>query len=82
MTENPNPITTEVRKAIEHRATWMYLLLKEARDRGLEWDDFGRGGNQENWLDPRAAEKGKDGRPFQYGGVPDRFCGRDQSGGV
>ena len=42
MTENSAPIITEVRKAIEHRATWMYLLLKEARERGLEWDDFGR----------------------------------------
>jgi len=42
MTENTSPITTEVRKAIEHRATWMYLLLKEARERGLEWDDFAR----------------------------------------
>lgn len=42
MTETIDPITTEVRKAIEHRATWMYLLLKEARDRGLDWDDFGR----------------------------------------
>ena len=35
-------IVQEVRKAIEHRATWMYLLLKEARERGLEWDDFAR----------------------------------------
>jgi hypothetical protein len=42
MTENHDPITTEVRKAIEHRATWMYLFLKEARERGLAWDDFGR----------------------------------------
>ena len=42
MTKNPNPITIEVRKAIEHRATWMYLLLQEARERGLEWDDFAR----------------------------------------
>jgi hypothetical protein len=32
----------EVRKAIEHRATWMYLLLKEARERGLAWDEFAR----------------------------------------
>ena len=32
----------EIRKAIEHRATWMYLLLKEARERGLDWDDFAR----------------------------------------
>ena len=35
-------VVHEVRKAIEHRATWMYLLLKEARQRGLEWDDFAR----------------------------------------
>ena len=41
MTENTQLIT-EVRKAIEHRATWMYLLLKEARERGLEWDEFAR----------------------------------------
>ena len=34
MNETIDPITTEIRKAIEHRATWMYLLLKEARDRG------------------------------------------------
>lgn len=42
MTEKKDPIIPEVRKAIEHRATWMYLLLKEARERGLDWDDFGR----------------------------------------
>lgn len=42
MNETTDPITTEVRKAIEHRATWMYLLLKEARERGLDWDDIGR----------------------------------------
>jgi hypothetical protein len=35
-------LVTEVRKAIEHRATWMYLLLQEARERGLDWDDFAR----------------------------------------
>ncbi|MBS3750091.1 MAG: L-2-amino-thiazoline-4-carboxylic acid hydrolase [Anaerolineales bacterium] len=35
-------LVSEVRKAIEHRATWMYLLLKEARKRGLDWDDFAR----------------------------------------
>lgn len=27
---------------IEHRATWFYLLLDEARKRGLDWDDFAR----------------------------------------
>jgi hypothetical protein len=35
-------LVTEIRKAIEHRATWMYFLLKEAQERGLEWDDFAR----------------------------------------
>lgn len=35
-------VVQEVRKAIEHRATWMYLLLKEAGQRGLDWDDFAR----------------------------------------
>jgi hypothetical protein len=32
----------QLRGAIEHRATWMYLLLDEARKRGLDWDDFAR----------------------------------------
>jgi hypothetical protein len=41
MTANPE-VVAEVRKAIEHRATWMYLLLTEARERGLDWDDFAR----------------------------------------
>ncbi|NQS92586.1 MAG: L-2-amino-thiazoline-4-carboxylic acid hydrolase [Chloroflexi bacterium] len=40
--EHDEQIVLEVRKAIEHRATWMYLLLKEARERGLDWDDFAR----------------------------------------
>jgi len=40
--EHQELLVQEVRKAIEHRATWMYLLLKEARERGLEWDDFAR----------------------------------------
>ncbi len=35
-------VVAEVRKAIEHRATWMYFLLQEARQRGLDWDDFAR----------------------------------------
>jgi len=42
MTDNPSLLVTEVRKAIEHRATWMYLLLQEARKSGLDWDDFAR----------------------------------------
>ncbi|MCJ7733518.1 MAG: L-2-amino-thiazoline-4-carboxylic acid hydrolase [Anaerolineales bacterium] len=40
--EHEEQLVQEVRKAIEHRATWMYLLLKEARERGLAWDDFAR----------------------------------------
>ena len=41
-TVSKEKLVREVRKAIEHRATWMYLLLKEARERGLAWDDFAR----------------------------------------
>ena len=40
--KNDEQIVVEVRNAIEHRATWMYLLLDEARKRGLDWDDFAR----------------------------------------
>ncbi len=40
--EHAEALVDEIRKAIEHRATWMYLLLKEARERGLDWDDFAR----------------------------------------
>ena len=36
--------TNALRGAIEHRATWMYLLLDEARKAGLSWDDFARKG--------------------------------------
>jgi len=31
-----------IRAAIEHRATWFYFLLDEARKKGLDWDDFAR----------------------------------------
>ena len=30
------------RAAIEHRATWFYLLLDEAKKDGLDWDSFAR----------------------------------------
>jgi hypothetical protein len=40
--DHEKKLVQEVRKAIEHRATWMYLLLQEARKRGLDWDDFAR----------------------------------------
>ena len=34
--------TTLVRNAIEHRATWFYLLLEEIRKRGMDMEDIGR----------------------------------------
>lgn len=34
--------TNVYRSMVEHRATWLYLLLDEARKRGLDWDDFAR----------------------------------------
>ena len=41
-TQTQELTVNEVRKAIEHRATWMYFLLQEARGHGLEWDGFAR----------------------------------------
>ena len=32
----------DMRSAIEHRATWFYLLLDEARKQGIDWDNFAR----------------------------------------
>ena len=37
-----DPEATLLRGAIEHRATWMYLLMDEARKQDLDWDDFAR----------------------------------------
>ena len=34
--------TNDMRGALEHRATWMYLLMDEARKKGLDWNDFAR----------------------------------------
>lgn len=34
------PIVRKVRSMFEHRATWLYLLLDEARKKGLQWKDF------------------------------------------
>lgn len=47
MTIKNNPTVNEehindMRGAFEHRATWFYLLLDEARKKGLDWDDFAR----------------------------------------
>jgi len=32
----------DIRNAIEHRATWMSLLIDEARKSGLDWEGFAR----------------------------------------
>ena len=32
----------DMRAAIEHRATWFYLLLDEAEKAGLPWEEFAR----------------------------------------
>ncbi len=37
-----DPVTDKIRGAIEHRALWQYLLMDEARKKGLDWDDFAR----------------------------------------
>ena len=34
------PLVTKVRGMYEHRAAWLYLLLDEARKKGLAWKDF------------------------------------------
>jgi len=33
-------LLTKIRGMFEHRAEWLYLLLDEARKRGLEWEEF------------------------------------------
>ena len=33
-------LLTKVRGMYEHRAEWLYLLLDEARKKGLAWEDF------------------------------------------
>jgi hypothetical protein len=30
-----------VRGTLEHRATWLYFLLKEAEKKGIQWEDIG-----------------------------------------
>jgi hypothetical protein len=34
--------TIDLRNAIEHRATWFYLLLDEAEQAGVDWEKIGR----------------------------------------
>jgi len=45
--ENKPSITTEqrvndMRSALEHRGTWLYLLLEEAEKAGYDWEGFAR----------------------------------------
>lgn len=37
-----NRIIKGVRGTIEHRATWLYLLLDEAEKQGISWEDFAK----------------------------------------
>lgn len=41
-TINDSEVVNEIRSAIEHRATWMYYLMDEARKEGLDWEGFAR----------------------------------------
>lgn len=36
-----NFILKAIRGTLEHRATWLYLLLKEAQKKGIQWEDIG-----------------------------------------
>ena len=36
-----NFILKAVRGTLEHRATWLYLLLKEGEKKGVKWEDIG-----------------------------------------
>jgi len=36
-----NFILKAVRGTLEHRATWLYFLLKEAGKKGIKWEDIG-----------------------------------------
>lgn len=37
-----NQHVNDMRSALEHRATWFYLLLEEAERAGLDWEAVGR----------------------------------------
>lgn len=36
-----NYVIKSIRGTLEHRATWLYLLLKEAEKKGVKWEDIG-----------------------------------------
>ena len=33
-------VLQKIREQLEHRAFWLYLLCKEAKKKGLEWEEF------------------------------------------
>lgn len=37
-----NEVINKLRNAIIHRGLWMGLILKEAKERGLDWEEIGR----------------------------------------
>lgn len=39
---NTDPEIQLIRGALEHRAIWMYLILKEAEKKDIPWEDIGR----------------------------------------
>jgi len=41
MPKKNNFILKAIRGTLEHRATWLYLLLKEAEKKGVHWEDIG-----------------------------------------
>ena len=42
-----NFVIKAVRGTLEHRATWLYLLLKEAEKKGIAWEDIGYAATKE-----------------------------------
>jgi hypothetical protein len=36
-----DPVVNKLRSAIIHRGLWMGLILKEAKEKGLDWEDIG-----------------------------------------
>jgi hypothetical protein len=41
LSKKNNFILKAIRGTLEHRATWLYLLLNEAEKRGVQWEDIG-----------------------------------------
>lgn len=37
-----DPTVLDLRQAFEHRATWFYFLLDEAKKLGIDWEELGR----------------------------------------